>query len=178
MERQASVDESMESVQDVLSHIIRISSSGTNPPKPIASSEDGTTAAASWSWTNAEILNAESALLSLLIPLATARNDLKALSWCINSTVYEDVSFQGKEARAAAGIVNCLDAASGRSPLHIAALHGHIEAVVLLLNAGASVHVRDSLDHTALYYVSALSAVRNKVLISLIRRHDKGTMRS
>ncbi|KAF8484346.1 L-asparaginase [Gautieria morchelliformis] len=156
LESQAPVDDRLENVQDVLSHIIRISSSRANPSTSTACSENGTTAVAPWTWTNAETLNAESALLPLLIHLATARNDLEALLWCINSTVYEDVS-QGTEsasAARAAGIVNCLDAASARSPLHVAALNGSFEAVVLLLGAGASVHMRDSLDHTALYYAA------------------------
>jgi 60kDa lysophospholipase len=157
LENQAPVDGLFENVQDFLSHIIRISSSRANPSTSTACSEAGTTAVAPWTWTNAETLNAESALLPLLIHLATARNDLEALRWCIGSTGYEDVS-QGTEtasAARAAGIVNCLDAASTRSPLHVAALNGSLEAVVLLLGAGASVHLRDSLDHTALYYVRA-----------------------
>jgi 60kDa lysophospholipase len=158
---QASVDNSLENVQDVLSHVIRLSSPRANTWTSAATSEDGTTAVAPWAWTNAETLNAESALLPLLIHLATARNDLEALSWCINSTMYEDKAPQGTEytsAVRAAGIFNCLDAASGRSPLHVASLNGNTEAVVMLLDAGASVHVRDSLDHTALYYVSVLSS--------------------
>lgn len=38
--------------------------------------------------------------------------------------------------------------------MHVAALNGHTEAIALLLSVGASVHVRDSLDHTALYYAA------------------------
>ena len=56
----------------------------------------------------------------------------------------------------ASGVVNCLDVGSGRSPLHIAALNGSEQCIRLLLTSGASVHLRDSLDHTALYYVSPL----------------------
>ena len=142
-----------------MSHIIRVSSLKTNNWGSTANAEDGTTTVAPWSWTIAETLNAESALLPLLIHLAAARNDIMALSWCIKSTAYENITLQGTEfaaAARAAGIVNCLDAASGRSPLHVAVLNGNIECVVMLLGAGASVHVRDSLDHTVLYYVSFL----------------------
>lgn len=160
-----------------MSHIIRISSPKADTLPSPATSESGTIAVAPWAWTNAETLNAESALLPLLIHLATARNDLEALSWCINSTVYEDIAPQGTEyiTARAAGIVNSIDATSGRSPLHAASLNGNTEAVVLLLAAGASVHVRDSLDHTALYYVSVPSH-RPTIYLNnyFVRRHDKG----
>ena len=54
----------------------------------------------------------------------------------------------------AGGIVNVVDPASGRTPLHVAALNGSTKCAMLLLESGALVHLRDTLDHTALYYVS------------------------
>lgn len=148
-----------EEVQIVLSQIMRLSSSKKFKVK-VLGTEDTITTSTSWSWTNAEILSAESALLPVLVHLAVARNDIEALIWCIESSAYEDVNSQSTDRTSeirAAGIVNCIDAASGRSPLHVAALHGNQEATILLLDAGASVHVRDSLDHTALYYVGSMS---------------------
>ncbi|KAI9061470.1 asparaginase-domain-containing protein [Trametes sanguinea] len=52
------------------------------------------------------------------------------------------------------GLANCLDAASGRAPLHVAALHGATRSAAMLLETGALVHVRDSLGHTPLYYAA------------------------
>ncbi|KAH6918395.1 L-asparaginase [Coprinopsis sp. MPI-PUGE-AT-0042] len=49
---------------------------------------------------------------------------------------------------------NCLESASGRSPLHVAALNGHTDSVRFLLQSGALVHLRDVLGHTALYYAA------------------------
>lgn len=57
----------------------------------------------------------------------------------------------------AGGIVNCFDPASGRSPLHVAALNGSSKCINILLKSGALVHLRDSLGHTALYYASISS---------------------
>ncbi|EPQ57971.1 asparaginase-domain-containing protein [Gloeophyllum trabeum ATCC 11539] len=53
-----------------------------------------------------------------------------------------------------AGVVNSLEPGSGRSPLHTAALNGAAECISKLLEAGALVHLRDSLGHTALYYAA------------------------
>ena len=52
------------------------------------------------------------------------------------------------------GLANCADPASGRSPLHAAALNGAGRAAETLLEAGALVHVRDALGHTPLYYAA------------------------
>lgn len=137
-------------MQDLLSHIIRISSRGVKSTQASL----GMASISPWSWTNAETLKTESALLPLLIHLAAAHNDVEGLRWCINSMPYGDLAIQSLDTTRAAGIVNCQDAASARSPLHIAVLHGHSEAAFLLLKEGASVHIRDMLGHTALYYVS------------------------
>ena len=159
LKSQTSEPVDLESVQGVLSQIIRVSSPRTGHPKVIVSLEDDAAAAAApWSWTNADTLTAESALLPLLTHLAAARNDLEALAMCVQVPTYDDGATSQTEpcsAVLAAGIVNCLDAASGRTPLHVASMNGNAEAVELLLGAGASVHARDALDHTALYYVGA-----------------------
>lgn len=155
MDTHGSADAALEDVQDVLSQIVRLSSSRKTRTKPL-DTENIIMTTAPWSWTNAETLSAGAVLLPVLIHLAAARNDIEALTWCIKSSAYEDVNSQpadrSPEIRAA-GIVNCIDA-SGMSPLHVAAIHGNQEAAVLLLEEGALVHVRDLLDHTALYYVS------------------------
>jgi len=154
---QASVDASLENVQDVLAHIVRLFSSTRSTRKLTVGPDDDTMVAAPWSLTNAETLSAESALLPVLIRLSVARNDVESLLWCIESSAYGEPGIQGLEldvATRAAGIVNCLDVSSGRSPLHIAALHGNSEAATILLDAGASVHVKDLLGHTALYYAA------------------------
>jgi 60kDa lysophospholipase len=54
----------------------------------------------------------------------------------------------------AGGVVNALEAGTGKSPLHVAAINGHAQCINMLLQNGALVHLRDSLGHTALYYVS------------------------
>ncbi|OSX65580.1 hypothetical protein POSPLADRAFT_1135326 [Postia placenta MAD-698-R-SB12] len=54
----------------------------------------------------------------------------------------------------AGGLVNSIEPASGRSPLHSAALNGNVNAVNSLLEAGALVHLRDVLGHTPLYYAA------------------------
>ena len=74
--------------------------------------------------------------------IATSRDDTEGLEFCLN---YQDDS--------AAGIVNSVDPTSGWSPLHVAAFNGSQRCLDILLHAGALVHLRDALGHTALYYV-------------------------
>ncbi|OAX34991.1 hypothetical protein K503DRAFT_403474 [Rhizopogon vinicolor AM-OR11-026] len=52
------------------------------------------------------------------------------------------------------GIINCLDAGSGMSSLHVATLNGSTSCVEKLLESGALMHLRDALGHTALHHVT------------------------
>ena len=45
----------------------------------------------------------------------------------------------------------------GRTPLHLAACEGHLEAIRYLLSQGAIVHLRDRFGNTAL-----VDAIKNK----------------
>ncbi|KAF9184573.1 hypothetical protein BGZ51_003285 [Haplosporangium sp. Z 767] len=55
----------------------------------------------------------------------------------------------------------------GRTPLHIACSAGHIEVIRFLLLHGASIHVRDRLNHTPLY--DAVTRGSNLEVIKLLR---------
>lgn len=138
-------------------------------------------AAAPWSWTAAEASTTEVALFSSLIHLSAASDDIDGLELCLSggdlphpsiggntTTTVDESTSSGSGALAvgaspsagltvamAGGIVNWVNPASGRSPLHVAALNGSGRCVEKLLEAGALVHLRDSLGHTALYYVCA-----------------------
>ncbi|KAG9318583.1 asparaginase-domain-containing protein [Chiua virens] len=142
-------------IQGILSQFVRLSSlsSAHKIPKITFSPSMGDgvqDATASWSDTAGETALTEAALLPLLIHLAAARNDTESLQFCIATAAAweaEDVSIPG-------GVVNCLEAGSGRSPLHVAALNGNTASVTYLLESGALVHLRDTLGHTALYYAA------------------------
>jgi lysophospholipase len=107
--------------------------------------------AAPWAATANEAAATEAALYPFLIHAAVARDDIKGLTLCLEAGSAGAPISGGRIVPG--GIVNCLDAASGRSPLHTAALHGSVRCTSMLLRAGALVHVRDLLGHTALYYV-------------------------
>ncbi|KAI0273425.1 asparaginase-domain-containing protein [Gloeopeniophorella convolvens] len=107
-------------------------------------------AGAPWAWTAGEAAATQGALSSWLIHLAAAADDAEGLAYCLSAD-----AARGEEGHAVAGgIVNWINPASGRSPLHVAALGGSARSVRALLKAGALVHLRDTLGHTALYYAA------------------------
>ena len=167
---QTDINNSLDNIQGVLSHVVRLAAPQPQGPKILVSqpaspqlSGDADEAAAAWSWTAAEAVSTEVALLPLLMHLAAARDDVQGLHYCLASdmsvvSASPDLSRAEGPARSAAvvgGMANCIDPASGRSPLHVAALNGSVNAANALLEAGALVHLRDALGHTALYYVRA-----------------------
>ncbi|KAG6376247.1 asparaginase-domain-containing protein [Boletus reticuloceps] len=146
------------SVQGLLTQFVRLSNStsANQIPKIILTpsvGSDARDAAASWSGTASETASTEAALLPLLMHLAAAGNDIESLQFCktvADTWEAEDVI----PATIPGGVVNCLEAGSGRSPLHVATLIGNTASVTWLLNSGALVHLRDTLGHTALYYAA------------------------
>ena len=137
---QTTMDEQIGKIQEILSHVVRLSSRAGNVrplvPAVTMSSEDSPSP---WTWTAAEATSTEMSLLPFVTHLAVARDDTQGLGFCLSIDPAGDVA-------------NCLDV-SGRSPLHTAAINNSVECVGLLLRKGALVHLRDSLGHTPLYYV-------------------------
>lgn len=169
---QPGIEDSLDTIQGVLSQVVRLSSTRTGPKivvSPISTptvehtSAVSSDSAAPWSWTAAEAVDTEIALLPLLMHLAASKDDVDALNYCLSSddataaATTPDLSkpepVTRRNAAVIGGMANCIDPASGRSPLHVAALSGSTGCVNTLLEAGALVHLRDSLGHTALYYV-------------------------
>ncbi|KAF9014045.1 asparaginase-domain-containing protein [Cyathus striatus] len=163
---QHDIETNLGTIQSVLAQFVRLSRPLSAVPQVTVTPESLDTAvqdaAAPWTWTAAEAATTESVLLPFLVHLAAARDDLDSLKYCLGSTdkVEGDLALTTpsseapKYANIAGGIVNCLEPASRRSPLHVAALNGNTRSVDLLLRSGALVHLRDSLGHTALYYAA------------------------
>jgi lysophospholipase len=155
--QQSTIEENVESIQHLLSQFVKLSRRPSLVPQGGVTTEPvSSDAAAPWSWTAAEAANTEAALLPFLIHLAAARGNIESLKYCLKPTTEQDASDSLKLGLIPRGIVNCLEPGSGRSPLHVAALNGHVDSVELLLRSGALVHLRDALGHTALYFVSFL----------------------
>ncbi|KAG1796538.1 asparaginase-domain-containing protein [Suillus variegatus] len=135
----------------LLSQFVRLSSSAPKADIPqIVIGEEAQDAAA-------PVPSTEAALLPFLVHLAVARDDVEGLEFCITSAGTASCSGMTEgttEVVVPGGIVNYLDAGSGRSPLHVAALNGNMRCVEKLLESGALVHLRDELGHTALYYAA------------------------
>lgn len=164
-------------IQQLLNQLLRLtvpttqSSPGISiePVGNISLSTKAQDVTASWSLTDSDTVQTETAILPFLIHVAAAKNDAEGIQFCVaasnrlaklqdainpasSSPSVEMHSFLGGSSSVGSGICNVLDT-SGRSPLHTAALNGSHECVRLLLENGASVHTRDLQDHTVLYYV-------------------------
>jgi len=146
----------VENIQGLLSEFVRLSGRPSQSPQIVVSLPDGATqdAAASWSSTAAEAASTEAALLPFLIHAAAARNDTEGIKFCLEAEAMNESIATPGPSNVASGLVNVVDAASGGSPLHAAALNGSTECVNILLQSGALVHLRDTLGHTALYYAA------------------------
>lgn len=171
--QQPTMDHNLENIQGVLSQFTRLSrpTAAQAPKITISNSSESLDeatqdAAASWSWTVAEAASTEAILFPFLIHLAAARNDVDALNFCLtapsgagnsNGTTSDSIASPSVETpqygNVGGGLVNSVEPGSGRSPLHVAALNGHTLCANILLKSGALVHLRDTLGHTALYYV-------------------------
>ncbi|KAJ7085823.1 L-asparaginase [Mycena belliarum] len=155
---QTTINQNIENIQGLLSELVRLSGRPSHNPQITISLPDEATqdAAASWTSTAAETASTEAALLPFLIHTAAARNDVEGIRFCLAAEATNDsiaIASPGPS-NVASGLVNTLDAASGGSPLHAAALNGSAECVDILLHSGALVHLRDTLGHTALYYAA------------------------
>lgn len=175
------INQNLESIQGLLSQFVRLTSS-SHPMTPVqiavTTTMDEATqdAAKPWTWTAAEAASTEVALVPFLVHLAAARDDAESLKFCLSPSAGDTnnpatiantsgETLQQQYGTITGGVVNCLDPASGRSPLHVAALNGSTQCMGILLESGALVHLRDSLGHTPLYYVSALFCVLYYLLI-------------
>lgn len=149
------MDKNFDTIQGVLSEFVRLSLSPSHETQITTKSEtlNATTkdTTAPWSWTVAEAANTEAVLIPFLIHLAAARNDVAGLRFCLDSLATR--SSERQFANIAGGIINSLDPATGKTPLHVASINGSTKSIDLLLRSGALVHHRDVLGHTALYYV-------------------------
>ncbi|KAH9928475.1 L-asparaginase [Epithele typhae] len=154
-----SMAQSLDNIQGLLSQVVRLSSSSSARAPTIKietadtreDAEAAEQAAAPWSWTAAEAIATESSLFPFLIHLAAARDDPDGVAFCLAA---ERDRAPESGMVIGGGLANCADPASGRAPLHAAALQGAHRAAGMLLEAGALVHVRDALGHTPLYYAA------------------------
>ncbi|KAF5381039.1 hypothetical protein D9615_004159 [Tricholomella constricta] len=155
----ATVEKTVENIQGVLAEFVRLTSAPPRGPRITLTPEtpletSARDATAPWTWTAAEAANTEAVLIPFLIHLAAARDDLEGLQFSLDALGGPDSADQHHFLNVAGGVVNCLDLATGKTPLHAACLNGSARAADLLLRSGALVHLRDSLGHTALYYAA------------------------
>lgn len=98
---------------------------------------------------------AEKAILPFLLGQAAARSG-PSLSLLIDSLASPSSSNTVDLHPTALTILNEPSTASLHTPLHLAALSAQLPNVLLLLSHGASVHVRDVLSHSPLFYAARI----------------------
>lgn len=86
-----------------------------------------------------ELEQAENSLIPYALVTAAGRPDDS-----LNQIISAGVSARALNQRSSTGL--------GQTAVHVAAFHGQIHNLELLLDHGASVHLRDDFGHTALYY--------------------------
>lgn len=164
--RKLMIDRNLDNIGGVLSRVVRLSGPKSTPDitvsAPVNSEAEDSTAP--WSLTVGEAATTESTLFCFLIHLAASRDDVESLKFCLSSEAERDVPGMEEYRISAGGLVNWVNPASGRSPLHVAALNGSVRCVNALLVAGALVHLRDDLGHTPLYYVSLIHLLCSSAL--------------
>lgn len=176
---QTTINQNIENMQGLLSEFVRLSTRAPQTPQVTISLPSGATqdAAASWTSTAAETASTEAALLPFLIHAAAARNDAEGVKFCLDAEAATDSIATPGPSNVASGLVNAIDSASGGSPLHAAALNGSAECVNILLHRGALVHLRDTLGHTALYYVGLSRTSRSQPLADCANRPREEAMK-
>ncbi|TFK54703.1 L-asparaginase [Heliocybe sulcata] len=157
----ATVTNNLESIQGIISQIVHLATVAPGipsitvaTPSSPALDEASQRATAPWTWTASEASSTEASLLPFLIHLAAAKNSKEGIAYCLKAADATGLEQSLAMGSTGAGVVNCLELGSGRSPLHTAAVNGSMECVGKLLEAGALVHLRDALGHTALYYAA------------------------
>ncbi len=93
----------------------------------------------------------QSTLLPYLLCLACSKNQPQGVSRIIKQiqAFEQPDENSGRSQPQEQSLMNLLDPAFGKNALHVAALNGHADCVEVLLLAGAHVHQRDVLGHTA-----------------------------
>ena len=157
--RKMTIDDNLDNIGGVLSRVVQLSMPSTAKAQQNTSLQDiqpdAEGSAAPWTATASEVATTEGALLCFLVHLAAAKDDVASLDYCLGSE--DDSSSQNQQYRnVAGGLVNWINPASGQSPLQVSAVNGSLKCVKRLLQAGALVHLRDVLGHTALFYVRTL----------------------
>lgn len=160
--RKMTIDDNLDHVGGVLSRVVQLSMSESTVVKsqtnaPLQDIErDAEGSAAPWTATASEVATTEGALLCFLVHLSAAKDDLASLDYCLGAESDANSSQNQQYRNVAGGMVNWVNPASGHSPLQVAAINGSLKCAKRLLQAGALVHLRDVLGHTALFYVSPI----------------------
>jgi hypothetical protein len=121
---------------------------------------------------------AEKTLARVVAVQAVAQNDTETLSFALllASSLKRGESTAPITNELDANLINTVDVTTGKTLLHLAALRGSTQCARMLLENGALVHMRDDLDHTALYYVGETQPLRIG-LTSLHRLFETPTSR-